>query len=390
MNVFDRKYCIVDNVGNYYRLDEYDALVVADGEATAEWFDILEANKRISNSGMSKILRTVTANKNCIKKKKLQEFDKKDADSDENMESIDLVDLAKTLSYVQQNICQYQKKLRDQKTAVDEELCDIVHFIELYEHDDEKSLDLIQQIQDCRKKRRVIKDQMYKAEAFSKIFKTGGMESVLRDINHQMENMEIREYLPRQIPGLFVGATKQTSKSVDNAQYEEVEQLDYQDSEYTEDTMCYERHTTIFDETSICWEEMARQQRDFFANAKQYMINLQIDLEELDNQIEALMENCENMKCNVTQGYKMFKQIKELRLLRKEKIEELNKVSLIAGNFDCEAMADTYQYCIDTMTGESGQDMELESTQELYEENESQQETQLTVINSERKIEEAV
>ena len=39
---------------------------------------------------------------------------------------------------------------------------------------------------------------------------------------------------------------------------------------------------------------------------------------------------------------------------------------------------------------ESGQDMELESAQELYEENESQQETQLTVINSERKIEEAV
>ena len=389
MNVFDRKYCIVDNVGNYYRLDEYDALVVAEEESMAEWFDILEANKRINNSGMSKILRTVAANKNTIKKKKIQDFSQKKLDSTENMESIDLVELAKTLSYVQQNLCQHQKKLRDQQTAVDEELCDIVHFIELYEHDDEKSLELIQQIQNCRKKRRVIKDQMYKAETFSKIFKTGGMESVLRDINHQMETMEIREYLPRQIPGLFVGATKQILEPEDKL-HEEAEFQNYQENEYTEDNMCYERHTTIFDETPICWEEMAKQQRDFFANARQYMTNLQIDLEELDAQIEYLMENCENMNCNVTQGYKIFKQIKELRLLRKGKIDELSKVSLIADNFDCDAMADTYQYCVETMTGESGQDFEHENEQDACEENESQKEMQLTVINSDRKVEEAV
>ena len=154
--------------------------------------------------------------------------------------------------------------------------------------------------------------------------------------------------------------------------------------------MCYERHTTIFDETPICWEEMAKQQRDFFANARQYMTNLQIDLEELDAQIESLMENCENMNCNVTQGYKIFKQIKELRLLRKGKIDELSKVSLIADNFDCDAMADTYQYCVETMTGESGQDFEHENEQDACEENESQKEMQLTVINSDRKVEEAV
>lgn len=204
-----------------------------------------------------------------------------------------------------------------------------------------------------------------------------------------MENMEIREYLPRQIPGLFVGATKQILEPEDKL-HEEAEFQNYQENEYTEDNMCYERHTTIFDETPICWEEMAKQQRDFFANARQYMTNLQIDLEELDAQIESLMENCENMNCNVTQGYKIFKQIKELRLLRKGKIDELSKVSLIADNFDCDAMADTYQYCVETMTGESGQDFEHENEQDACEENESQKEMQLTVINSDRKVEEAV
>lgn len=69
MSVFDRKYCIVDNMGNYYTVNEYDALVEAKSEESAMWFDILEANKRINNSGMSKMLRTVPAKKNFCQKK---------------------------------------------------------------------------------------------------------------------------------------------------------------------------------------------------------------------------------------------------------------------------------------------------------------------------------
>lgn len=70
MSVFERKYCIVDSSGNYYTVNEYDALVVAKGAEAAEWFDILEANKRINNSGMGKSLRTVEANKSLCTKKR--------------------------------------------------------------------------------------------------------------------------------------------------------------------------------------------------------------------------------------------------------------------------------------------------------------------------------
>lgn len=46
----------------------------------------------------------------------------------------------------------------------------------------------------------------------------------------------------------------------------------------------------------------------------------------------------------------MFKQIKELRIARKEKLQELEKVQRIAECFDCNAMADTYRYLNECFT----------------------------------------
>lgn len=350
MNVFDRKYCIVDNTGNYYSINEYDALVAVKDQTTAQWFDILEANRRITSSGMSNMLRTVKADKKMMKKKDATkpvhiENLQLDEEVELSIDDIDLQQLAQELQYLQLNLPAHQTKLRKQQTAVDEEICDLLHFIELYQMDDDKSLELVARIRDCRQKRREIKDELYREETFSKLFSSGGMNNLLKDVSRQIENMEVREYAPRQIPQLFVGAEK-----LSDLQEDEMVLADTCEQEELIE-MEYERRDTIFDGKENDWVSMVNQQKDFFENAQQYIANLQMDVEDLDAQIEDAVWQCENSNCNVTQGYKLFKQIKDLRLTRTAKIEELNKVGLIAGCFDCNAMADTYRYCVDSITG---------------------------------------
>lgn len=53
------------------------------------------------------------------------------------------------------------------------------------------------------------------------------------------------------------------------------------------------------------------------------------------------MYQTEEANCNVTQGYKIFKQLKDLRVERKAKSQELNCLYALTGYIDCDAFADT-------------------------------------------------
>lgn len=343
MNIFERKYCIVDNRGNYYRVDDYDALVVASGEESATWFDILEANKRINNSKMKKTLRTVEANKKSMKEKQIsEEYDVVES-GEFDMDSIDFYRLARELVFVQANVQKYQEKLKAKRSEADSKICDILHFIELYQHDDEQSLELVDQIQEYRKTRREAKDQAYRVETFSRLFSPGGMENILKDIAHQLENMDYREYSSRSLHSLFSQGVKLEDSSVETAENNDVIECTQRDDK--EDSMKYEREETFYDNRENNWGRMVADQLGFFASVEQYIINLKIDISELDAKIEELMVQCEDTSCNIAQGYKMFKELRELRLQRKKKSEELNKVSVIADRFDCQSMAKTYRAC---------------------------------------------
>ena len=84
----------------------------------------------------------------------------------------------------------------------------------------------------------------------------------------------------------------------------------------------------------------------------------------------------------------MFKQLKELRLTRKKKITELNKVIVIADCFDCASMADTYRYCVDTLEEQAlVQNESQKSEQAVYQ---SDAETKLLTVKDSNEINEAV
>lgn len=350
MSVFDRKYFIGDTVGNFYKLNEEDVLVVAGNVSEAQSFNILEANRRVSGSEMSKLLRVIPIKKNMGQEKVTAEMkEDKNSKNTEDMaiEDIDFARLVKELVFLQKNLTKYNDRLRGKLSAADEEICDILHFIELYQRDETQSLNLVDRIQECTYRRREIKNEMCRIQAFGRIFNTGGMANILNDISKQFDKMGEREYTPRRLPELFVEAIKLSDMSEED-NYEDYQE-DYDD--YKENDMVYERKDTIFDGKNTNWEEVVSRQAEFFENIEQYADNLQLDLDEIDNQIEDLLIACEDANCNVAQGYKMFKKLKDLRLARKQKLDEWNKVLDIIDCFDCNSMADTYRYCADILAG---------------------------------------
>ena len=99
------------------------------------------------------------------------------------------------------------------------------------------------------------------------------------------------------------------------------------------------RKDTAFDGKENDWMAFAMQQAEFYRNANQYMINIQADIAEIDDNIISLMEEIDTSNCNVAQGYKLFKRLKELRNERKKKENELKCLNILTGHFDMSAMA---------------------------------------------------
>ena len=87
--------------------------------------------------------------------------------------------------------------------------------------------------------------------------------------------------------------------------------------------MAEERSYTPFDGKENDWLSFARQQAEFYRNAGHYITNLQIDIKEIDAEIENILLGTEDANCNVAQGYKVFKRLKELRLRRRQKRKNL-------------------------------------------------------------------
>lgn len=88
------------------------------------------------------------------------------------------------------------------------------------------------------------------------------------------------------------------------------------------------------------WIFFAKQQAEFYKNAEQYITNIQLDIDEIDDEIEAILLQTEDANYNVAQGYKVFKRLKELRIERKEKEKERDCLYALTDTIDCSSLAD--------------------------------------------------
>lgn len=245
----------------------------------------------------------------------------------------------------------YRDELAKNHSDVEQKICDILHYIELCETDDEEAVDLVELLRVCRENRRDIKDELMRIEYFQNNLGTSANVAKAKQALKSIKGLETRKYKPRKYDELFENCImkdrhrERADMDVDGAvtenrkmKYSMVQPVK---DEGGEDIMVEERNYTPYDGKENDWLTFARQQAEFYRNASQYIVNLQITINEINQEIEDILEETEVANCNVAQGYKVFKRLKELRLERKTKSQELNCLYALTEYIDCNALADT-------------------------------------------------
>ena len=384
----DSLYYIMDYSGHYYRTNKADQLVAVAGEQDATVFTFAQANSRIcvgkkaafycmvpieenvedmsrEVSGSDEISDNFSAlpveeqeenNDEYVSPIKELTYDEVMEPIEKNVASYDLseMDWAEYLThftYLVEGLKDYRDELSKKHSDIEQKICDILHYIELCETDDNEATDLIELLRVCRENRRDIKDELQRIEYFQNSFGTNTNVTKAKQALKSIKGLEKRKYKPRKYEELFENCILKDRRlqrddihrtvhiSSDTKQRYSIEPtFDEKDGEVT---MVEERSYTPLDEKENDWVSFARQQAEFYRNAGQYIINLQIDIKELDTEIENILLEIEDANCNVAQGYKVFKRLKELRLEKKAKIKELNCLYALTDYIDCESLTDT-------------------------------------------------
>ena len=380
----DSLYYIMDYSGNYYRTNQADQLVAAASEQDATVFTFAQANSRIgigkksafycmipieedvtdtgieseeeNKADMEVQERAETEIGDYISPVKELTYDELTEEVEKNVLSYDLseMDWAEYLThftYLVNGIKDYRDELAKKHSDVEQKICDILHYIELCETDDGEAVDLIELLRVCRENRRDIKDELQRIEYFQTNLGTNAKLAKAKQALKCIKGLETRKYKPRKYDELFENCVMKERRLhkgdiSDTQDYREnrKERFDIGqaiDDEGGEEIMTEERRYTPFDRKENDWLAFARQQAEFYRNVGQYIRNLQLDIREIDDEIEDILCEAENANCNVAQGYKVFKRLKELRLERKAKSQELNSLYAMTDYIDCEALANT-------------------------------------------------
>lgn len=379
----DSLYYIMDYSGNYYRTNQADQLVAVASEQDATVFTFAQANSRIGIGKKSAFYcmipiedeaDTGTESKEEIKADmEVQEqaetetddyispvkeltYDELTEEVEKNVSSYDLseMDWAEYLThftYLVNGIKDYRDNLAKKHSDVEQKICDILHYIELCETDDGEAVDLIELLSVCRENRRDIKDELQRIEYFQTNLGTNANLAKAKQALKCIKGLETRKYKPRKYEELFENCVMKERRLhkgdiSDTQDYRESRKEGFDigqtiDDEGGEEIMTEERRYTPFDGKENDWIAFARQQSEFYRNAGQYISNLQLDIREIDDEIEDILCEAEDANCNVAQGYKVFKRLKELRLERKAKSQELNCLYAMTDYIDCEALANT-------------------------------------------------
>lgn len=239
--------------------------------------------------------------------------------------------------------------LTSQLSEVDQKICDIMHYIEMYDLSDCENLSVMEQLKLYREQRRTIKDNMLISDTFHRLIGTSNNIAKSKETIKAIDGLGKRKYTPRQLTELFEGKSLEVPKKITKfpeCKQQEVMQMQNREDEMEAVEEEYIWKETIFDKESMDWKQYAKQQIEFFGQAKQYSCNLQIELDEIEARIQEILAEVENANYNAVQGYNVFKQLKTLRNQRKEKLRELECVETLTSCFDCEYLHEAYGYCL--------------------------------------------
>lgn len=366
----DSLYYIRDYSGNYYRINHADQLVTAKSNQDATIFTFFQANERIGAGKKATFYYMVLAEETTdtveseddgkeegvVSSIKELTYDEVRDQIEKNASSYDLsqmdwMEYLTHFAYLVEGLKGYRDELAKKHSDIEQKICDILHYIELCETDDAAAIDLVELLRVCRENRRDIKDELQRIEYFQNNLGTNANALKAKQALRCIKGMEKRTYRPRKYDELFENCVLKDRRLQRDDLCESEDRYESRKkrfdaepilkTESDEDTMMEERNYTPLDGKENDWYSFAKQQAEFYRNAGQYIVNLRIDIKEIDDEIEDILLESEEANCNVTQGYKVFKRLKALRLERKAKACELNCLYSLTDYIDCEALADT-------------------------------------------------
>lgn len=417
----DSLYYIMDYSGNYYRTNQTNQLVAVAGEQDATVFTFAQANRRIcvgkkasfycmvpieekaddmnveepksdeidDNSSTFPVEEQVNITEDeFVSPIKELTYDEVSEPVEKNVASYDLSEMdweeyLTHFTYLVEGLKDYREELSKKHSDIDQKICDILHYIELCETDEKEAADLVELLRVCRENRRDVKDELQRIEYFQNNFGTNANAAKAKHALKCIKGLETRKYKPRKYEELFENCILKDRRlqrddiceiqcnGVNTKQRFSVEPT--LNDKGGEDTMINERKYTPFDGKENDWLLFAKQQAEFYRNAGQYITNLQIDIKEIDDEIEDILLETEDANCNVAQGYKVFKRLKDLRLEKKAKTRELNCLYALTDYIDCESLADTCDDNLAEVEGIMGVPEHNEVTELRFADNEQEE-----------------
>lgn len=205
MNAGDKCY-IVTTEGKYCKLNERDDLVIARDYSEAILFPRQEAEARIGKGRKSRFYRIEAAPLPLVG---AAELSPQNCDNRENAATMfeghhyDWEGMLSDLCYMSQHMTEYQAKLHGMQSDVDQEISDIMHYLEFTDPGTDEMLKASQMLQQRRRKRREITDEIEKTNLIRDAFLDRNFETKVHQALGRMERMKVRQYTPRKLTGLF-------------------------------------------------------------------------------------------------------------------------------------------------------------------------------------------
>ena len=207
-----KKFNIFDTFGNCYKLDDRNNLVVARDNYDATPFTFWEANARVGSGRRAHFYKILEADipepsfsdvSDLVKTSETSEPEifrnpTKYDGLHNNWES-----LLSDLCYMSDHIGEYQNNLNQMLSDVDKEICDLMHYLEFMNLSDSNLIKVSRMLQDCRRKRREIKDEMEKTDLMKNFFLNANFGAKVRQSLSAMKRMDERQYTPRKLNELF-------------------------------------------------------------------------------------------------------------------------------------------------------------------------------------------
>ncbi len=221
-----KKYYIVDTEGNYYKVDSKNRLVVARNSGEATEFSIQDANERIG-TGRKSHFYTLLEVQDAATDSVISFAEKINLEVENTYEAPDYDEVDKptmfdslhnnweemlsNLCYMSNHMDEYQSNLNQMLSNVDKEICDIMHYLEFNDLCDTDMLEASRMLQERRRHRREIKDEMEKTALMRETFLDNAFGIKVHQSLDLMQRMKNRYYTPRKLNELFQKQTHRAS-----------------------------------------------------------------------------------------------------------------------------------------------------------------------------------